>query len=98
VDLVNFASSDAATEGAKVVEESLHVPIEPWDKEWVLPEVARATLEALQAWQSAARAVLEFLPESTETTRELRRLLGKATSESVAPQSAAPPREHAGRY
>jgi len=80
VDFANFVLSDAASDGAAAVKELFGRDwTEPWDEAWVVPELARATLDALSAWQSIATAVLERLNNSddTETTRELRNRLTK---------------------
>jgi hypothetical protein len=87
VDLVDFAASDAAGQGAKVVQDSLEPElIDPWDEAWVLPELGRATLEALLAWQIAAKAMLDRLEEAddTETMRELRDRLTEALEKPLS--------------
>lgn len=90
VDLVTFAASESATEGARVVIKSIEErDVDSWDELWVLPEVGRVTLEAVQAWQAAGRAVLKCLKntEQTETMRELCRQLTDICESSVASHS-----------
>jgi hypothetical protein len=75
VDFVDFVMSDATADGASAIKDLLEKSqIEPWDEPWVVQEMARATLDALTAWQSVANVVLERLNSSddTETTRALR--------------------------
>lgn len=74
VEFVGFVALDATADCAKAVDETLSLrDIDPWDEAWVLPEIARATLEALNTWRSVARRIVERLEhaETTEATREL---------------------------
>ena len=82
VDFMDFVLSDAPADSAAAIKQVLETTqIAEWDEaSWVVPELARATLDALSAWQSVAEAVLERLKGSddTEATRELRDRLSAA--------------------
>jgi hypothetical protein len=81
VDFVDFVMSDASADAATAIRSLLETAqIAPWDEPWVVQEMARATLDALTAWQSVANAVLIRLNSSdnTETTQALRDGLTKA--------------------
>ena len=92
VEFVDFVLADAANEGAAAVKEVLLAEIAPWDEPWVLPELARATLDALIALQAVAGVVLERLENSgeTEAIEELRIRLEKARElQTARPQHFA---------
>jgi hypothetical protein len=80
VEFVDFILAETATEGAAAVKDILRAEIAPWDEPWVLPELARATIDALIALQVVAGAVLERLERlgETEAIEELRIRLEKA--------------------
>lgn len=81
VDFVDFVMSDASADAAMAIQSLLeNAQIAPWDEPWVVQEMARATLDALMAWQKVANAVLVRLnsSDSTETTQALLDGLTKA--------------------
>lgn len=81
VDFVDFVMSDASADAAMAIQSLLeNAQIAPWDEPWVVQEMARATLDALVAWQRVAKAVLIRLNslDGTETTRALLDGLTKA--------------------
>jgi hypothetical protein len=81
VDFVDFVMSDAPADAAAAIKGIFEEDqIAPWDEAWVLAEVARATLDAVGAWQSVAAVVLERLNHAHEndTVRELRERLSAA--------------------
>ena len=81
VDFADFVLSDASADGATAIRELLETAeIPPWDRTWVVPEMARATLDALNAWQRLAEDVSRRLEglDDTEAVKELRGRLTEA--------------------
>lgn len=82
VDFVDFVLSDAPAESAAAIKQVMKsTELPEWDEaSWVIPELARATLDALSAWRQIARVVFEKLSQSgdTEATHELRERLSAA--------------------
>lgn len=93
-DLADFVLSDVTTESTEVLKEVLEShPTEPWDTSWVVPEIARATLDAFDALATVVGPVLVQLSESddTQTNRELRHRLASVIA-VVGPPKAQPPK------
>jgi hypothetical protein len=87
VEFVDFVLANAASEGAAAVKNLLDAgEIAPWDEQWVVEELGRATLDALTSWQTVAVAVLERLEKAgeSEAILELRLRLAEACERRTA--------------
>lgn len=81
VDLADFLLSDAPADAVATLQELLETAVPEGDEIWVMPEVARATLDALKAWQKLAAIVRGHLNDvggMDSAVQELRDRLAEA--------------------